>query len=156
MVTEAPNTFQALLKSVIEATAYANKAENRKEIATVISAQNYLNQPVTVVEQALTGTYADGLGAIKRVPDRVSFEPYPYQAMALWIMTQMKRWGQVKGDVKWDDIARQVYLDTDAAKMMTQAGLTPPTANKTIVVMNKTFDPAQPGAYVDSFPIKRT
>ena len=26
---------------------------------------NYLNQPVTVMEQALTGTYADGLGGIK-------------------------------------------------------------------------------------------
>ena len=157
MVAEAPGTFQALLKSVVEATAYANKADNRKEIAGVISAQNYLNQPVTVVEQALTGTYADGLGSIKRVPDRVSFEPLPYHSMALWIMTQMKRWGQVKGDVQWDDVARQVYLDTDAAKMMVQAGLTPPAASgKTIVVMGKTFDPAKPGAYVDSFAIKRT
>ncbi len=156
MVTEAPGTYQALLKSVVEATAHANKAENRKEIAGVISAQNYLNQPVTVVEQALTGTYADGLGAVKRVPDRVSFEPFPYQSMALWIMSQMKRWGQVKGDVKWADIGRQVFLDTDAAAMMRQAGLTPPAATgKTIVVMGKPFDPAQPDAYVASFPIKR-
>ena len=46
----------------------------------MIRAQNYLNQPPTVVEQALTGTYADGLGGVKRVPDRVSFEPFPYQA----------------------------------------------------------------------------
>jgi nitrate/nitrite transport system substrate-binding protein len=99
MVTEAPNTYQALLRSVIEAAAHANKAENRKEITGVISAQNYLNQPPTVVEQALTGTYADGLGGVQRVPDRVSFEPFPYQSMALWIMTQMKRWGQVKGDL---------------------------------------------------------
>ena len=110
MVTEAPGTFQALLKSVVEATAYANKAENRKEIAERHQRPE-LPQParLTVVEQALTGTYADGLGAVKRVPDRVSFEPFPYQSMALWIMTQMKRWGQVKGDVKWDDIAKQVY-----------------------------------------------
>ena len=156
MVAEAPGTYQALLKSVIEATVYANKAENRTDIAKVVSAQNFLNQPETVVTQALTGTYADGLGTIKRVPDRVSFEPYPYESMAIWIMSQMKRWGQVKGDLKWSDVARQVFLDTGAGKTMTDLGLTPPTlSNKTIVVMGKSFDPTQPDAYVDSFPIKR-
>jgi len=157
MVTEAPNTYQALLRSVIEATAYANKAENRKEIAGVIAAQNYLNQPVTVVEQALTGTYADGLGGVKRVPDRVSFEPYPYQSMALWIMTQMKRWGQVKGDVHWRDVAEQVYLATDAGAKMRELGLSvPASAYKSHTVMGKTFDPADPDGYVASFPIRRT
>jgi len=157
MVTEAPNTYQALLRSVIEATAHANKAENRKEIAGVIAAQNYLNQPVTVVEQALTGTYADGLGGVKRVPDRVSFEPYPYQSMALWIMTQMKRWGQVKGDVQWRDVAEQVYLATDAGAKMRELGLSvPASAYKSHTVMGKTFDPADPDGYVASFPIRRT
>ena len=157
MVTEAPGTFQALLKSVIEAAAHANKAENRKEIAGVISAQNYLNQPETVVEQALTGTYADGLGAVRRVPDRVSFEPFPYQSMAVWIMTQMKRWGQVKGDVQWADIGRQVFLDTEAGAKMRDLGMTPPAAtNKTFVIMGKSFDPAKPDAYIDGFAIKRT
>ncbi len=157
MVTEAPNTYQALLRSVIEATAHANKAENRKEIAGVIAAQNYLNQPVTVVEQALTGTYADGLGGVKRVPDRVSFEPFPYQSMALWIMTQMKRWGQIKGDVRWRDVAEQVYLATDAGAKMRELGMTPPaSAYRSHTVMGKTFDPADPNGYVASFPIRRT
>ena len=157
MVTEAPGTYQALLKSVIEATVHANKPENRPEIAKIISAQNYLNQPETVITQALTGTYADGLGNVKRMPDRVSFEPYPYQSMALWIMSQMKRWGQVKGDVKWEDIGRQVFLDTDAGKQMANLGMTvPPASGKTIVVMGKPFDPAKPDAYIDSFAIKRT
>ncbi len=157
MIQQAPNTFQALLSAIINATAYANKAENRKEIAGVICTQNYLNQPQTVVEQVLTGTYADGLGGVKRVPDRVSFEPFPWQSMAVWIMTQMKRWGQIKGDVAWRDVAQQVFLATDAAARMNDAGLTPP-ANpyKSYMVMGKTFDPAQPDAYVASFPIKRT
>ncbi len=65
-VKAMPNTFRAVLQAVVDSTAYANKAENRKEIAEVISAQNYLNQPQTVVEQALTGTYADGLGGVRR------------------------------------------------------------------------------------------
>ncbi|MGI4945552.1 MAG: CmpA/NrtA family ABC transporter substrate-binding protein [Janthinobacterium lividum] len=157
MVTDAPNTYQALLRSVIEAAAYANKAENRKEIAGVISAQNYLNQPPTVVEQALTGTYADGLGAVQRVPDRVSFEPFPYQSMALWIMTQMKRWGQVKGDLQWRDVAQQVYLATDAGAKMKELGLPMPgSAYRSHTIMGKTFDPTDPEGYVNSFAIRRT
>ena len=157
MVTEAPNTYQALLKSVVQATAHANAAENRKEIAAVVAGQNYLNQPETVVEQSLTGTYADGLGGVKRVPDRVSFEPFPYQSMALWIMTQMKRWGQVKGDLQWRDVAQQVYLATDAGAKMKELGMTVPgSAYRSHTIMGKTFDPADPDGYVASFPIRRT
>jgi nitrate/nitrite transport system substrate-binding protein len=39
---------------------------------------------------------------------------------------------------------------------MRDMGLTPPARpSKTFVVMGKTFDPAQPDAYVKSFAIKR-
>ncbi len=90
-VTEMPNTFLALYKSIIEATQYANKASNRKEVAKAISPKNYLNQPVTVVEQVLTGVFADGLGKVRKEPDRIGFDPFPWHSMAVWIMTQMKR-----------------------------------------------------------------
>jgi nitrate/nitrite transport system substrate-binding protein len=40
---------------------------------------------------------------------------------------------------------------------MEQSGLKAPTASsKTFVIMGKTFDPAKPKEYLDSFPIKRT
>ncbi len=156
VIRQMPNTFRALTQAIVDSTGYANKAENRKSIADVISAQNYLNQPPTVVEQALTGTYADGLGGIQRVPERVGFDPFPYGSMAVWIMTQMKRWGQVKGDIAWRDVANQVYLATDAAAAMKQAGLTPPeSAYRNYTIMGKTFDPAKPDDYLASFPIKR-
>jgi nitrate/nitrite transport system substrate-binding protein len=53
-ITANPNTYAALLKSIIEATAFAARPENRKQIAEAIAPANYLNQPVTVVEQVLT------------------------------------------------------------------------------------------------------
>ncbi len=156
-IKQAPNSFRAMLQAIVDSTAFANKAENRKQVAEVISAQNYLNQPQTVVEQVLTGTFADGLGGVRRVPDRVGFDPFPYGSMAVWIMTQMKRWGQVKGDIAWQEVANQVYLATDAAAAMKAAGLTPPTTTyKSYTVMGKTFDPAKPDEYVASFAIRRT
>src|SRR4029077_17965295 len=63
-ITSMPNTYSALLKSIIEATAVAHKAENRKQIAEAIAPANYLNQPQIVLEQILTGTFADGLGNV--------------------------------------------------------------------------------------------
>ena len=155
-MTQMPNSYAALVRAILEATAFASKAENRKEIAETIASPNYLNQPPIVVEQALTGTYADGLGGIRKDPKRVDFDPFPWQSFAVWMLTQMKRWGQIKGDVDYQTIAEQIFLATDTAKLMREIGLAAPTTHsKTFVVMGKTFDPAQPDAYVKSFAIKR-
>jgi nitrate/nitrite transport system substrate-binding protein len=155
-VTQSPNTYAALLKAIIDATAFATKAGNRKAIAEAIAPANYINQPVTVLEQILTGTFADGLGSVKTVPNRVDFDPFPWESFAIWIMTQMKRWGQLKGDVDYAGVAKQVFLATDTTKLMKEVGLTPPTTTtKSFSVMGKTFDPAKPEDYIKSFAIKR-
>ena len=155
-VTTMPNTYRALLKAILDATAYATKPDNRKEIAAAIAPPNYLNQPLTVVEQVLTGTFADGLGNVRTVPDRIAFDPFPWHSFAVWILTQMKRWGQLKGDVDYQTVAREVFLATDAAKLMSEAGLTPPKSTyKSFSVMGKAFDPMKPAEYVASFAIKR-
>src|SRR6202008_1085546 len=60
-----PNAYRAMLKAIIDATAYASKPENRKQIPKAIAPQNYLNQPETVLEQSLTGIDAYGLGTVK-------------------------------------------------------------------------------------------
>jgi nitrate/nitrite transport system substrate-binding protein len=148
MLTEAPNTFAALLKSIVEATAHAAKPENRKEVAAAVSAQNYLNQPVTVVEQVLTGTYADGLGGVKREPGRINFDPFPWQSMAVWMLTQMKRWGQVKTDIDYKAVAEQVFLALDAGKAMRAAGLSVPTETyRSHSIMGATFNAADPAPW---------
>jgi nitrate/nitrite transport system substrate-binding protein len=155
-VTQSPNTYAALLKAIIDATAFAAKPENRKQIAEAIAPANYLNQPVTVVEQVLTGTFADGLGNVLKVPDRIDFDPFPWESFAVWIMTQMKRWGQIKGDVDYARVAQQVFLATDTAKIMKEVGLSPPTTtSKSFKVMGKEFDPSKPEEYLSSFAIKR-
>jgi nitrate/nitrite transport system substrate-binding protein len=154
-VVTMPNTYHALLKAIIDATAYATKPENRAQIAKAIAPAAYLNQPETVVEQVLTGTFADGLGNVRKVPDRIGFDPFPWRGFAVWILTQMKRWGQIKDDINYAKVADQVFLATDASKLMRELGMQPPIQAKPIVVMGKTFDPTKPEAYIDSFAIKR-
>jgi len=124
-----PNTFGALFKSIVDATHYSSKQENRKEIAAAIAPKNYLNQPVTVLEQVLTGRFADGLGNVRDEPDRIDFDPFPWHSMAVWILTQMKRWGYIKGDVDYKAISEQVYLAADCGKLMKELGYEPPATH---------------------------
>lgn len=152
--TQYPNTFQAMWRAIVDATHYASNPAHRKEIATAIAPTNYLNQPVIVLEQVLTGTYADGLGNIKKVPERIDFDPYPWHSMAIWILTQMKRWGHLKGDVNYKQVAEQVYLAADCDRIAKELGY--PTHNATSTkhtIMGRVFDPSQPEAYVKSFKI---
>jgi nitrate/nitrite transport system substrate-binding protein len=122
----------------------------------VISPTAYLNQPETVVAQVLTGKFADGLGGIKTVPDRADFDPVPWQSMAVWMLTQMKRWGYIKGDVNYKQIAEQVFLLTDAKKQMKALGQkVPEGAYRKYKVMGKEFDPTKPEAYAASFAISK-
>ncbi|HZS12050.1 MAG TPA: CmpA/NrtA family ABC transporter substrate-binding protein, partial [Nitrospirales bacterium] len=139
---EYPNTFMAMWRSIVDATHYASDPAHRKEIAAAIAPTNYLNQPVTVLEQVLTGTYADGLGAIKKEPNRIDFDPYPWHSMAIWIMTQMKRWGHLKGDVNYKAVAEQVYRAADCDKVAKELGYPTHTATSMKhTIMGKVFDP---------------
>jgi nitrate/nitrite transport system substrate-binding protein len=123
----------------------------------VISPTQYLNQPEAVISQVLTGKFADGLGKIQNVPDRADFDPMPWQSLAVWMLTQMKRWGYIKGNVDYKQIAEKVFLITDARKHMKDLGQTVPPGGNYIKhkIMGKEFDAAKPEEYLKSFAIQK-
>ena len=149
-----PNTFAAMWRAIVEATHYASDPAHRKEIAAAIAPANYLNQPVTVLEQVLTGKYADGLGNIQNAPDRIDFDPYPWHSMAIWILTQMKRWGHLKGEVNYKAVAEQVYLAAGCDRIAKDLGYpTHKALSMKHTIMGTVFDPDQAAAYVKNFKI---
>ncbi|WP_254789635.1 CmpA/NrtA family ABC transporter substrate-binding protein [Variovorax sp. OV329] len=155
-IKENPNTYAALYRAVLTASYMASLPKDRSLIAKVIAPTQYLNQPETVLEQVLTGKFADGLGNIRNVPDRANFDPMPWQSMAVWMLTQMKRWGYIKGEVDYRQIAEQVFLITDAKKYMSQVGFKPPEgAYRKFKVMGKEFDPSKPDEYLQGFAIQK-
>ena len=156
-IQQNPNTFAALYRAILKSAAMARQPQNRTIMAEVLSPPKYLNQPRALLEQVLTGRFADGLGNVRQVPERVDYDPFPWYSMAYWILGQMKRWGYLKGDVRYKDIAERVYLLTDARKHMAALDMNPPKENsRKFKVMGKEFDPARTDAYVNSFAIKRT
>ena len=98
----------------------------------------------------LTGTFADGLGKVQRVSERIGFDPFPWHSMAVWMLTQMKHWGQVKQDLDYAQVAEQVFLALDAGRAMREQGLpVPASATRGFSVMGRALDPAQPAAWTE-------
>ena len=152
-----PNTFRALNKSIIEAAGYARDPANRPEIAKAISERAFLNQPVEVVEAVLTGNFDDGQGNTFDVPDRIDFDPYPWQSFANWISSQLVRW-DLQGDGKveqvitpdtYDTIGEDIFLTDLARELAQELGQTPPSEiYRTEKLAFDEFDPANPAQYV--------
>jgi nitrate/nitrite transport system substrate-binding protein len=155
--TEMPNSFKAVFRAIVEATFAASRPENRKQMAKYLSGENYINQPVEVLEQVLTGEFPDGQGNMRSEPDRIDFNPFPWHSMAVWILVQMKRWGYIKGDVDYRRVAEQVFRASECADVMKKMGYEPPPGTyQKHRIMGKEFDPERPVEYLSSFAIKRT
>ncbi|WP_225885316.1 ABC transporter substrate-binding protein [Leptolyngbya sp. KIOST-1] len=158
-ITAHPNAFRALNKSIIEAAVYAQDAANRPEIAAAISDRAFLNQPVEVVEAVLTGNFEDGQGNTLSVPDRIDFDPYPWQSFAKWISSQLVRWelfgdGNTPETVSNTDIeavGQEVFLTDLARELALELGEQPPfDTDRVETLAFDTFDPDAPVDYVKS------
>lgn len=149
-ISENPNTFRALNKAIIDGAGYASDMANRTEIATAISERQFLNQPEEVVAAVLTGEFDDGLGNTQSVPDRIDFDPYPWQSFAHWISSQLVRWDFLPEDqANYDAIGEEVFLTDLARELAEEVGQTPPSEEfRTEKLQFDTFDPADPVAYV--------
>lgn len=148
-ITQNPNTFMAFYRAIIAASLHVADKKNRQGMAKVMSQPQYLNAPEVVLDQVLTGKYADGLGNIKTVADRVDYQPFPHYSMAVFLMTQMRRWNLLKEDIDYKKLAEQVMLATDAAKLMAELGVESSKIEfRKEVVMGKSFDTNDPEGYL--------
>lgn len=157
-IEENPNTFRALNKAIIEAAGYARNPANRPEIAKAISERAFLNQPEEVVKAVLTGNFEDGQGNTKAIPDRIDFDPYPWQSFANWISSQLVRW-DLQGDEKvktaiaadkYEEVGQEIFLTDLARELAIEVGQTPPTdIYRTETLEFDTFDPANPQGYIE-------
>ncbi|MEL7476767.1 MAG: ABC transporter substrate-binding protein, partial [Cyanobacteria bacterium J06555_12] len=157
-ITANPNTFRALNKSIIEAAGYASQSENRVEVAQAISGRAFLNQPPEVVEAVLTGKFDDGNGNTREVPDRINFDPYPWQSFANWISSQLVRW-DLQGDGKaateiegnYNEVGTDIFLTDLARELATELGQAPPDEIYRIEQLAyDEFDPENPSEYIQA------
>jgi nitrate/nitrite transport system substrate-binding protein len=109
-----PNTHRALLTALLRAARWTDALENRPAVAEMIAQPRYVNAPVEIVAQSMTGTFRHALDEPPvRMPDfNVFFRfgaTYPWRSHALWFLTQMIRWGQIDRPIDLAATAAEVY-----------------------------------------------
>jgi hypothetical protein len=88
-----PRTHGAVLAALLEAARWTDALENRPAVAEMIAQPRYVNAPVEIVAQSMTGTFRYALDEPPvRMPDfNVFFRfaaTYPWRSHALWFLTR--------------------------------------------------------------------
>ena len=166
-VDKNPKAAQAITMAVMEAQQWADKAENKEELATIMGKRQWINCPVEDIAARAKGTFDYGIPGkvVENSPHIMKYwrdhASYPFQSHDLWFLTEDIRWGKFEpttdtkaliGKVNREDIWR------DAAKALgVAASDIPPSKSrgKETFFDGKVFDPENPAAYLKSLSIKR-
>lgn len=158
-----PRTHRALVRAMIEANQWMDDPANRMQVVKWISQRQYVNAPEEVVAKSMTGTYDYGNGRIEKLPDFNVFyrhnATYPWRSHAVWFMTQMVRWGQMKPMTNdaYRAAAERIYLADTYREAADELGVPVPKEEykKETLCDGIKFDPADPEGYVKKFKIRR-
>ncbi|MGI4953637.1 MAG: CmpA/NrtA family ABC transporter substrate-binding protein [Janthinobacterium lividum] len=165
-VAKNPRAAVATTAAIIEAQQWAEKLENKAELAAMLGKRAWFNVPPGDIAPRLSGNvdYGDGR-KVEGAPIRMKFwadhASYPFQSHDLWFLTEDMRWGVLPQDfdakaaiaaVNREDIWRAAATAAGVAEADLPAG-----TSRGVETMfdGKTFDPADPAAYLASLSIKK-
>jgi nitrate/nitrite transport system substrate-binding protein len=158
-----PNATKALLAAILEAQQWCDADANKEEMADIVSKRAWFNVKKPDIIGRLKGEIDYGNGkVVSASPHIMKFwrdqASFPFKSHDTWFLTENKRWGKVKPDVDVAGLVDKVNradIWRDAAKL---AGVTDIPATDTRGVETffdgRTFDAANPQAYLDSLAIK--
>lgn len=169
-----PKTTKAVLRALIRAQMWldADGGKNRPEAIKILAKPGYVGAEEKVLAASLSGKFTFATGDTRDTPQFNLFfreyASYPYYSDAIWVLTQMRRWGQIaedKPDNWYFDTAKSVYrpeLYMEAAKSLVADGKAPadafPETDGFRVYTGKaidgvTFNARKPAAYATGFSI---
>jgi nitrate/nitrite transport system substrate-binding protein len=161
-----PRATQAILMAVMEAQMWCDKAENRAEVAKIISGRAWVGAPVKDTQARLEGRFDYGLGkVVEDSPHIMKFwrdhASYPFRSHDLWFLTENKRWGYLPADFDSNALVAEVNREDlwreAAAALGVPAEDIPVSTSRGVETFfdGVTFDPENPEAYLERLSIKR-
>ncbi|MDA9488309.1 MULTISPECIES: CmpA/NrtA family ABC transporter substrate-binding protein [Bradyrhizobium] len=166
-VDKYPKAAKALLMAVMEAQQWADKAENKAELAAIMGKRQWMNCPVEDVLDRTSGKFDYGIPGkvVENSPHIMKywrdFASYPFQSHDLWFLTEDIRWGKYEANFDTKALIAKVNREDmwrDAAKTLGVAASEIPASTsrgKETFFDGKVFDPENPAAYLKSLAIKR-
>jgi nitrate/nitrite transport system substrate-binding protein len=166
-VDKYPKAAKAILMAVMEAQQWADKAENKKELATIMGKRQWMNCPVDDVYDRSAGKFDYGIPGkvVENSPHIMKYwrdhASYPFQSHDLWFLTEDIRWGKYEAGFDTKALIAKVNREDlwkDAAKTLGVPAAEIPASTsrgKETFFDGKVFDPENPAAYLKSLSIKR-
>lgn len=172
-----PNTLQALLMALLEACRWVDQPENRLEVVRILARPVYVNAPEDVVRMSMLGTFQYARTEFPTgLPDFNVFHRsaanFPWVSHALWLITQMVRWGQIAEPLDMRALARRVYRPDLYRRAAAALGIAVPSQDDKSEGTHadawqldglrmgpdrffdgRVFDPRDPVAYLQGFDI---
>jgi nitrate/nitrite transport system substrate-binding protein len=158
-----PKATQALLMAVLEAQQWADLDVNKDELADIVSKRAWFNIKKDDILGRLKGDIDYGNGKkVTASPHIMKFwrdqASFPFKSHDTWFLTENQRWGRVKADADVAGLVGKVNgadLWRKAAKALSVADI-PASDSRGMEKFfdGKTFDHANPKAYLDSLAIK--
>ncbi len=165
-VDKHPKAARALLMAVQDAQRWCDDMGNRKEIAQIVSKRQWIGAPYSDLVDRLEGKFDYGTGRVVTNSPHVmkywkDHASYPFQSHELWFLTENVRWGKFTGKEDFKSLIAKVNREDlwrEAAKELgVPAAQIPQSTSRGVETFfdGKTFDPANPSAYLASLAIKR-
>ncbi|MBR3191499.1 CmpA/NrtA family ABC transporter substrate-binding protein [Bosea sp. (in: a-proteobacteria)] len=161
-----PRATQAILMAVMEAQMWADKMENRQELAEIVGKRQWFNVPVGDINKRLQGDINYGNGReVKGTNLYMKFwgeggtVSYPWKSHDSWFVTENIRWG--KFDTNTDikalvDKTNRSDLWSEAAKALGVVNAASGDSRGVETFFDgMKFDPAAPLDYLKALKIKR-
>ena len=160
-----PNATVAILMAVMEAQMWCENPANKDAMAAIVSGRQWYNVPEADIIGRIKGEFDYGNGRTvtdttlaMRFWGKAGEASFPWKSLDTWFVTENKRWGKLPGDLDTAALVNatnrsDLWLQAAAGLGLDTAGFGDSRGIETFFD-GKTFDPANPQAYLDSLSIK--
>jgi nitrate/nitrite transport system substrate-binding protein len=152
--TERPDVLMDVMGAILKAGKWLDDLANRKRASETIGAASYVNAPPSEIEGRLLGQYnlGPGIGNKTYTDDYMTFfrdghVNAPRRGHAIWFMSQYRRFGLLKSEPPYQELADSLVLRDLYEKVAANEGIDVPDDDMApfhIKLDNSTFDPKKP------------
>jgi len=163
---ENPETLSRLMVALDAAARWCDDRQNHSALADMMSDPSYVGVPSDMIRRLLAGQLiVDPDGRTRQVHNYMAFHDqsanFPWISQALWIYSQMVRWGQVAYDEIGPALVRAAYRPEMYREVFGSSGVSVPPDDSRIegvgaarFIDGRHFSPDDIPGYVAGFDIR--